>query len=107
LKSNGLEERANNNVETIDVKESTIVEEEKLQEIREIINSELKEISINKVEELKPTTNTNTVFKIELIDPNQKPIKNKCRPLPYHLKDKVKKALDEQEKAGIIQRYNS
>ena len=54
--------------------------------------------------ELEPSKNAHVAFKIELIDPNIKPISCKMRPLPHHLKDKVKKALAEQEAAGIIRK---
>ena len=46
-------------------------------------------------------------FKIELIDPYQQPLEAKARPLPYHVKEKVKQVIKEQEDAGFIRRSNS
>ena len=51
---------------------------------------------------IQPTLNPNMQFSIKLIDPDQRPIKCKARPLPFNLKNKVKEAIDEQVKAGII-----
>jgi hypothetical protein len=42
-----------------------------------------------------------------LINQQQKPLEAKSRPLPYHMKDKVRQKLREQEDAGLIRRSNS
>ncbi|CAF0955455.1 unnamed protein product [Brachionus calyciflorus] len=41
-------------------------------------------------------------IKQEFENPNQKPIRCKCRPLPWNLKDKVRLEIENQVKAGII-----
>ena len=48
----------------------------------------LKQISAKSVIDLKPTINHDVAFEIELIDPNQKPLRCKFRPL-HNLKEKV------------------
>ena len=69
--------------------------------------NELETISANSVTVLTPSKNNDIAFKIELIDPRQTPITTKSRPLPYHLKQKVKDELDRQLKAGIIRKCRS
>jgi hypothetical protein len=59
-------------------------------------------ISVKSIEQLEPHKNKASAFKIHLINPNQTPIRSKCRPLPWNLKEKVKKAIDEQMQAGLI-----
>ncbi|CAF0841120.1 unnamed protein product [Brachionus calyciflorus] len=76
-------------------------------QMHEIISKELKQISTNSVTDLTPAKNQDFAFKIEFIDPNQKAIKCKCRPLPFHLKEKVKLELEKQLEAGIIRKSNS
>jgi hypothetical protein len=46
-------------------------------------------------------------FKKKLINPQQKPLEAKSRPLPYRMKDKVRLTLREQADAGLIRRSNS
>ncbi|CAF1073716.1 unnamed protein product [Brachionus calyciflorus] len=48
------------------------------------------------VTDLTPRKNMDIAFKIELLNPNQIPITTKSRPLPYHLKQKIKDELDRQ-----------
>ena len=57
--------------------------------------------------ELTPWKNNEHAFRIELLDPAQKPINCRSRPLPFNLKNKVKIALDEQLNAKIIRRSKS
>ena len=64
-------------------------------------SDELKKYSAKSITELELSKNAHVEFKIELIDPNMKPIRYKVRPLLHNLKEKVKKALEEQESAGI------
>lgn len=42
-----------------------------------------------------------------MINPQQKRLEAKWRPLPCHMKDKVRQTLGEQEDAGLIRRSNS
>ena len=66
------------------------------------IKEEFESISANSVADLVPEINHGFTFKIEFIDPNQKPIRCKCRQLPWNLKDKVRLEIENQVKAGII-----
>ena len=81
--------------------------EDDLKTVRENIMNKLNEIKANSVTDLTPNKNTDIAFKIDLTDPNQKPITTKSRPLPYHLKQKVREELDRQLKAGIIRKSKS
>ena len=63
--------------------------------------------SATKFEDLNPLANRDDAFKISLMDPRQKPIFCKSRPLPHQLKQKVKDLLDEQEQAGLFRKSNS
>jgi len=78
-----------------------------IETVRKNIMNELKTISAESVTDLTPSKNMDIAFKIELLDPNQTPITTKSRPLPYHLKQKVKDELDRQLKAGIIRKSRS
>ncbi|CAF0816653.1 unnamed protein product [Brachionus calyciflorus] len=81
--------------------------EDDLKTVREKIMNKLNEIKANSVTDLTPNKNIYIAFKIDLTDPNQKPITTKSRPLPYHLKQKVREELDRQLKAGIIRKSKS
>ena len=59
----------------------------------------------NKV--IQPTLNPNMQFSIKLIDPDQRPIICKARPLPFNSKNKLKEAIDEQVRACIIRSSTS
>ena len=61
-----------------------------------------KKYSAKSLTDLEPSKNAHVEFKIEFNYPNMKPIRCKVRPLSHNLKEKVKKALEEQESAGII-----
>ena len=73
-----------------------------IEEAREVVAAELKQIAAKAVTDLNPTFNNDVAFQIEFIDPNQKPLKCKCRPLPYNLKDKVHAEIEQQVAARII-----
>ena len=62
-----------------------------IKKLRETASIELKKYSAKSLTELEPSKNAHVEFKIELIDPNMKPIRCKVRPLPHNLKEKVKK----------------
>ncbi|CAF1049721.1 unnamed protein product, partial [Brachionus calyciflorus] len=77
------------------------INEFELNKMRERIIDSLKTVSANSVIDLEPNKNNDFAFKIELIDPNTKPITTKCRLLPYNLKNKIKEEIENQLKAGI------
>lgn len=81
--------------------------ESELIDVREKISKELEKISAKSVLDLTPCKNQDVAFRIEFYDPNQKPIKCKCRPLPHNLKEKVFKEIKQQLQAGIIRRSKS
>ena len=74
----------------------------KIEEAREVVADELKQISAKSVIDLEPTINHDVAFEIEFIDPNQKPLRCKFRPLPYNLKEKVQNEIEQQIEAKII-----
>ena len=81
-----------------------ISDEEELNLLRQKAQEELKKYAANSLTDLEPSKHSEVSFKIELTDPNMKPIRCKMRPIAHNLKDKVKQALAEQEAAGIIRK---
>ncbi|RNA36430.1 hypothetical protein BpHYR1_040712 [Brachionus plicatilis] len=75
---------------------------EAVENARALLKNKIEEVSAKSVLDLKPEKNSDVAFEIEFQDPNQKPIKCRCRPLPWNLKEKVNTQLDRQLKAGII-----
>ncbi|RNA31087.1 hypothetical protein BpHYR1_049920 [Brachionus plicatilis] len=75
---------------------------EAVKNARAFLKNKIEEVSAKSVLDLKPEKNSDVAFEIEFQDPNQKPIKCRCRPLPWNLKEKVNSELDRQLKAGII-----
>ncbi|CAF0997157.1 unnamed protein product [Brachionus calyciflorus] len=71
-----------------------------IEEAREAV--ELKQIPSKSVTELEPPYNSDVAFEIEFINPNQIPLRWKCRPLPYNLKEKVQNEIEKQIEAKII-----
>lgn len=77
-------------------------EEEQLLNSREEIQTIFEECSASSLVDLVPQANREHAFQIRLRDSSQEPITCKSRPLPFHVKDKVKEAIQEQIDAGII-----
>ncbi|RNA39717.1 RNA-directed DNA polymerase (reverse transcriptase) domain containing [Brachionus plicatilis] len=75
---------------------------EAVENARALLKNKIEEVSAKSVLDLKPDKNSDVAFEIEFQDPNQKPIKYRCRPIPSNLKEKVNTELDRQLKAGII-----
>ncbi|RNA08199.1 Retrovirus-related Pol poly from transposon, partial [Brachionus plicatilis] len=75
---------------------------EAVENARAFLKNKIEEVSEKSVLDLKPERNSDVAFEIEFQDPNQKPIKCRCRPIPWNLKEKVNTELDRQLKAGII-----
>ena len=74
------------------------IDNEALLNLRQQAQTELNKFS-KSLTDLEPSKNAHVAFKIELIDPGIKPIRCKMRKLAHNLKDKVKRALAEQEEA--------
>ena len=89
------------------LEQSEINEPSQMTEIRARLEKELEICSAKTLSELTPKKNHEYAFEIELTEPLHKPIAFKSLPLPYHLKCKVKQALTDQLKAGIIQQSRS
>jgi hypothetical protein len=75
---------------------------DELEQAKNIIQSKLQTIAATSLTQLTPQNNQEFAFRFQLIDPKQTPIKCRVRPLPYHLKEKTKKAIEDQLNAGII-----
>ncbi|CAF0755633.1 unnamed protein product [Brachionus calyciflorus] len=73
-----------------------------IEEAREAVTVELIKISAERVRDLEPNFNSDVAFQIEFINPSQKPLRCKCRPLPYNLKEKVQIEIEQQIEAKII-----
>ena len=82
-------------------------EEPEIKETRTLLETQLQLCSAKSISELTPWKNYDHAFKIALLNSEQEPIACKSRPLPFHLKKKVKQALDDQERAGIIRKSHS
>ena len=73
-----------------------------LEQVQRRLRARLQECSSESLLDLKPLANTKVSFVIQLQDPKQQPITCKSRPLPHHLKEKVRATINEQLQAGII-----
>ena len=82
-------------------------EDPKILVSRAFLEPKLRSGTAKSMTELTPRKNFDKASRIELIDPSHPPISYKSRSLPFHLKKKVKQALDEQENAGIIRKSTS
>ena len=78
------------------------VKDDGFAELTKLLREGLKKFSAKYLTELEPIKNAHVAFKIVFIDPDIKPKRCMMRPLAHNLKDKVKRALAEQEVAGII-----
>ena len=74
----------------------------KIENARANILAFLTSCSSEKLERSKSDILKTMEFKIELLEPNKRPIRFKARPLPHSLKSKVQEALNEQLEAGLI-----
>jgi ethanolamine utilization protein EutQ (cupin superfamily) len=81
--------------------------QEEIDEAKKSITKELEEIAAKSLVDLKEKADSSVLFKIELINPDQEPIRCKMRPLPYNKKEQVKQELEEQLNAGVIRRSKS
>ncbi|CAF0882494.1 unnamed protein product [Brachionus calyciflorus] len=70
-------------------------------ELEKLIKSELIKVAANNFNELTPSAMF--CHKIELIDPNVPPVKQKFRAVPFNLREKFKAYLDEQLAAKLIE----
>ncbi|CAF1104367.1 unnamed protein product [Brachionus calyciflorus] len=96
---NSCKQLVEKNVKTTEKKvrfENSMPDIDEIENVNQEILNQLKTISAKSVIDLTPSENKKFAFKIELLNENQEPIITKCRPLPYNLKDKVKKELDKQ-----------
>jgi hypothetical protein len=82
-------------------------EEDKIGLVRKHVEERLKQSAATSLKEIKAERESKVQFRIELLNQNQKPLEAKARPLPYHLKEKVKQVIKEQEAAGIIRKSTS
>ena len=98
------EESNTNNENAIgnNASEATDDSESQIEAYKEQLLQLLEECTAKSLMDLRPEMNEDDAFRIRFIDPNQQPIACKSRFLPYHLKPKVKAALDSQLEAGII-----
>jgi hypothetical protein len=74
-------------------------------QLEKTIKSELEKVAAKSFSDLKPRNNF--THKIDLIDPRIRPIKQKTRPVPFHLREKFKTFLNEQLAAGLIEPSSS
>ena len=70
--------------------------------VRELIQQELETVTTDVANDIDLSRNNHIEFRINLVNPNQKAIRCKSRPLPQAIKHRVKEALDQQLAAGII-----
>ena len=75
--------------------------------VKNNILSRLEGCHAEEVQDIDLERNRYMEFRIKLIDPNQRPIRCKARPIPQSLKDMVKKAIFDQLEAGLIRHSTS
>jgi hypothetical protein len=93
--------------EVKEVKYNQVDNDEEIDIIRNHVEQRLKQSAAQSLKKIRTNRESNVQFKIELLNPNQRPLEARARPLPYHIKDKVKQAIKEQEEAGIIRKSKS
>ncbi|CAF1108619.1 unnamed protein product, partial [Brachionus calyciflorus] len=104
---NSSDERKKLNYTVVKPIEFEHIDQNEFIEAESKIKQEFESISANSVAELVPEINHGFTFKIEFIDPNQKPTRCKCRPLSWNLKDKLRLEIENQVKARIIRSSKS
>jgi len=75
--------------------------------VRSTIQAKLEECAAGKVTDIDIERNRHTEFNIRLINPNQRPLYCKSRPIPQSIKEMVRIALFEQLEAGLIRNSTS
>ena len=80
-------------------------EKELKKEIENEIRSALNDVAAITFKDLKP--NKEFTHKIQLVDPKVRPVKQKTRPIPFHLREKFKTFLEEQLAANLIEPSSS
>ena len=95
------------NLEIITEEHNVDKEKEQINIVRKRVEEKLKQSAANSLNGIKTERETKVQFKIELINQNQRPLEARSRPLPFHLKEKVKLAIKEQEDAGFIRKSTS
>jgi len=75
--------------------------------VRSTIQAKLEECAAGKVTDIDIERNRHMEFNIRLINPNQRPIYCKSRPIPQSIKEMVRVALFEQLEAGLIRHSTS
>ena len=87
------------NTSTIDAHD---IVDAKIETYRHQLASLLEQCTAKSLNDLRPEVNEDDAFRIRFIDPQQRPIACKARPLPHHIRASVKAAIDSQLEAGII-----
>ena len=82
-------------------------EEDEIGLVRKHVEERLKQSAATSLKDIKAKRESKVQFRIELLNLNQKPLEAKARPLPFHLKEKVKQVIKDQEAAGIIRKSKS
>ena len=78
-----------------------------LNKAREKLQTQFEKCAAKSIKDITGGVKTDVKFEIQLLNPNQRPIYCKMRPLPHNIKDKVQQLLKEQEAAGIIRKSTS
>jgi hypothetical protein len=99
-KTNIKELKNDHIIKTINTQDITI------DSVKQRVQAHLEECSANQLNKILSKDPQRVKFTIELINPQQT-LEAKSKPLPYHMKDKVRQTLREQEDAGLIRRSNS
>jgi hypothetical protein len=90
-------------VRLVGTSEINVVSVEELAEkVEELIDS----VAAKSLQDLTPS-NTNKCHSIELVNKNEKPFRQKMRPIPHSQKEPFRKVIDEQLRAKLIRKSNS
>ena len=82
--------------------EANDIVDAKIEAYRHQLAHLLEQCTAKSLNDLRPEVNEDDAFRIRFIDPRQRPIACKARPLPHHIRASVKAAIDSQVEAGII-----
>ena len=87
LVEKSLEKTNVNQLKNYHIINTIITQDITIDSVRQRVEAQLENCSANQLNEILSKDPQRVKFTIELINPQQKPLEAKPRPLPYHMKD--------------------